>query len=213
MTHSKMLAVLGFLALPVTAMAGNLADPVAPPMVPVTPPMAAMDWSGAYVGLSYGQASGEYEADVDGTITLYDLDDSDAYGVFGGYNFQRGNLVYGGEISYMTVDDMVLLTAGNDDTIDSILDVRGRIGYVVGNAMIYGAIGFSSVENTINVTTDNTLSGTNLGIGVDYMFSENFVVGLDYTQRFVEGENNSTTNPFDIETDVDTLSLRVSYLF
>jgi hypothetical protein len=47
---------------PFAAKAGNLSEPIQPSIVPtLAPTSTTTDWSGAYVGLSYGFASGDYD--------------------------------------------------------------------------------------------------------------------------------------------------------
>jgi outer membrane immunogenic protein len=195
------------------AIAGNIDLATADPVIAITPTTTVTDWSGAYVGLSYGLATGDLDTTVVSFIERYDFEDGSAVGGFAGYNWQSGAMVYGAELAYHSIDEMFVLIAGGDDTINATIDLRGRIGYAVGSALIYGAAGYSSIDQTVNATDENTLTGYNFGVGVEYQIRDNIVVGLDYTTRVVEGENNSTTNVFDIESTVNTLSLRVAYHF
>ena len=170
-------------------------------------PASAHDWSGAYVGLSYGRVSG----DVFDTFATFDYDDGKALGGFVGYNFQRGNLVYGGELSYASVSDATILLGGGDDSLDSLLDLRGRVGFAAGKALIYGALGYSRGDLTINAADGATLSGTSVGLGADFMVTQRVLVGLDYTSRKMDGRND--LNTFDLETNVDTVGFRVGLSF
>lgn len=183
------------------------------PQPPVYVPPAVTDWSGAYIGLAYAHATGDWEETVGGVVIPFDWNDGTAYGGFAGYNWQNGSMVYGAEVGFWSVNDMYLLNGGTDDTLNSIIDVRARLGYAAGNALIYGAAGLSWIDNTINGTDENTLTGFNAGLGVDYQLTENFFLGADYTTRMVSGENNNPANVFDIDTTVNTLSLRVAYRF
>lgn len=209
------------LAVTASAASAGALDPVVIETVPVVPvaPMAPMvhSWTGGYAGLSFGAALAD-EVTVsnnegDGELEE-SLEDGTALGVFGGYNFQNGNIVYGAELAYYSVSDV---TAEDDDDgeelLDSIIDLRGRLGYAFGNAMVYGAVGFSKAR-TDDDDFDPDLTGFNYGIGVDYAVSPNFVIGLDYTGRDLEDddydfEGTNTT----VELDVDTVSIRGSYHF
>ena len=77
-----------------------------------------MDWSGAYVGLSYGFASGDYSFT---SAPIRDMDDRSLTQLFGGYQVQRGALVYGGELAFGSAQDTVVTgfpTAQVTDMID-----------------------------------------------------------------------------------------------
>jgi len=57
------------------------------------------------------------------------------------------------------------------------------------------------------------LTGWNFGLGLEYQIAENFVIGLDYTMRDLEGRKEHPVNAYDIETRLNTLSLRFAYRF
>ncbi|MES2916216.1 MAG: outer membrane beta-barrel protein [Pseudomonadota bacterium] len=170
-------------------------------------PVAAHDWSGAYVGLGYGRVSG----DVTDPLTTFDYESGNARGAFVGFNMQRGTFVYGGELGYSSVSGATILLGGGDDALDSLLDLRGRVGFAVGKALIYGALGYSRADLTINATDGATLSGTSAGLGADFMVTQRILVGVDYTSRKLDGRNE--LNTFDIESTVNTVGLRVGLSF
>ncbi|MFN4201836.1 MAG: outer membrane protein [Tabrizicola sp.] len=198
-------ATLATLGTPIFA--GGPTVVAADPMPAAAPaPAAVYDWSGPYVGLSFGKTSG----DVTDTFTTYDLDSDRATGAFVGYNVQRGRMVYGGELAF-TSTDTVVIGAGGDDTFDSMLDLRGRVGISAGKALIYGALGYSKAEMTINGTDGASLSGLSYGLGVDVAVSSRIFVGIDYTRRDVDGRNDADT--FDLDATVNTVGLRVGLSF
>lgn len=184
-------------------------DPV-PEAMPA--PAAGVDWSGPYAGLSYGRAKSTLDLPAFG---LFDYDDGSVTSAFLGYNLQRGNLVYGGELSYGTVSGMVLTDAslGGDDTLDSLMGLRGRVGYTLGNALIYGALGLSKGNMTFNGVDKPTVSGTSLALGMDYQFTDQIFVGLDYTRLKLDGTNTNPGNTFEINAPVNLLSLRLGLSF
>jgi outer membrane immunogenic protein len=208
------IAAATFSALTVPASAGGptvVVDDPAPAAMPAPAPVH--DWSGPYAGLSYGRIAGDYE-EVFGFAT--DYSSGSAVGGFVGYNVQRGQIVYGAELSYSSVSDVVLEGAGDDDTLDSLLDLRGRVGYSLGNALVYGAVGYSRGEWTVNSTGGGTLSGTSVGVGVDVAVSQRMFVGLDYTSRRMDGSLDSFGGggTFDVEsTTTNSVTLRVGLSF
>ena len=205
--------VAALLAGPVLA-GGPVA--VAPDPVPAAaaPSPAAPDWAGVYGGLSYGRTSADFQTLVPSPFT-FDYDRGTAVGGFLGYNLQRGNIVYGAELGYSSVSDSVLLgdRLGADDTIDSLLDLRARLGYATGRALIYGAIGVSRAETTVNAVDSVSLSGVSFGLGVDMYLSQRMFVGLDYTRRNLSGTDENPLNTFDIDSTVDTVGLRLGLTF
>lgn len=209
--HPALLAALFALASPVHAGGPTI---VAPDPVPeaLPAPVEGVDWSGPYAGLSYGRVSGLFDMPAFGQ---FDFNDGRATGAFLGYNLQRGKLVYGGELSYATVSDMVISDPdlGSNDTLDKLMELRGRVGFSLGDALIYGAVGMSKGNFTINGIDKSTGSGTSYGVGMDYRFTDRVFVGLDYTRHKLGGTNNNPGNAFEFEAPLDALSLRVGLSF
>ena len=80
-----------------TAIAGS-ATPSATDVAIMAPaPLGATDWSGLYFGASAGVANGNLENIL---LVNDDLDNNSLFGAFAGYNQQRGNLVFGGEVEF-----------------------------------------------------------------------------------------------------------------
>jgi opacity protein-like surface antigen len=203
-------AVLAVVAAPGFAGGPTVIAEEPAPVAPVAPVVQVADWSGAYIGLSYGAATG----DADTPTTAFDYDDGTALGIFGGYNVQNGNFVYGGELGYNSVSDVVSAGAGtiNESTFDSMLDLRGRLGYAVGNALFYGALGYAWGDATI-AASDVSADGWTFGLGVDYLVSEAVFVGLDWTGRNLDGTYDVGGGEVDFDTSLNTLSLRVGLTF
>ena len=103
-----------------TAFAGNTdvpiltATPAAPVVVPVT---QTNDWTGFYAGGSLGYG------DISDNATGFD-DDGVTYGIHGGYDYDFGQFVLGGELEISGFD---LSGVGVD--VDSITRAKVRAGY------------------------------------------------------------------------------------
>lgn len=213
MTRMTLVTTGAFLAFAGPLLAGGPTvvgtDPV-PEAMPA--PVSSVDWSGPYAGLSYGRTSGNMDMVPFG---LFDYTDGHATGGFLGYNLQRGKLVYGGELSYASVSGMVFAdtSLGGNDTVDSLLELRGRVGYSLGNALIYGSFGLTKGNYTLNTIDKPTASGTSLGLGLDYKMTEQIFVGLDYTRRKMDGTNENPGNTFDFESPINSVTLRVGLSF
>ena len=162
------------------ALAGNPA-----PIIPQAPVAAATTWDGFYLGALYSSYSATeiYQ----GVIEDYNI------GGFAGYNFQRGSLVFGGEIAYAMGDydttDPAILEAIVGFTGDvSVLDLKARVGFAISDAaMVYGFAGgtSASIDNSGTVAD---FSGFNYGAGVAYQFNNGMLLGVEYVARDLDGK-------------------------
>ncbi|MDC1379984.1 porin family protein [Octadecabacter sp.] len=195
---------------PFAAKAGNLSEPISRSIVPtLAPTSTTTDWSGAYVGLSYGFASGDYSF----SYIDRDMDDGSLTQLFGGYQVQRGALVYGGELAFGSAQDTVV-TGFPTAQVTDMIDLNGRVGYASCDFLIYGVLGYTMSEYSDNTTISGgewDIGGINYGIGVDYAISDNFVIGAEYLIRDLSGDNPGGTNSATI--DFDTISVREIYKF
>lgn len=156
----------------------------APPAPPAAPFVAApiSTWEGGYAGLSLGYGFGG-EADL---IGLGDVDTDGFVGnVFGGWNWQSDQFVYGieGDIGYngMEGDNFGYnVENGVDGTL------RARLGFAAtDNVLIYatagGAGGRVEVTDTALGGSDTqTLWGWTAGAGTDVKFTEQAFGRLEY---------------------------------
>ena len=165
------------------------------------------DWSGGYVGLSFGTTSG----DVDFTPGLPDdLEDGTVAGIYAGYLMQRGSFVYGGELSYGAINGMQL-TSGPDDEIDYVLDLKARGGFAANRALFYGVVGYSMSKLTED-GSEFDVGGLSLGLGTEFAVSDRMTVGLEYLSRDLSGDDGGAIG-IDSDSRVDSISLRVGLAF
>ena len=186
------------------AIAGNTDLAIADPVITPPPTSTVTDWSGGYVGLSYSSVEGTMEYST-GPVA-YEYEDS-AIGVFAGYNWQRSNLVYGGELN---VSAGSLDLAGFNEKLDTRIELRGRVGYAMGDALVYGFFGYGMSEfGKPGVPDAWDVDGVTYGVGVDYMITNTIFAGLEFSHRELKG--NATT-PQSIQTSsIDMISLRIGY--
>lgn len=112
------------------------------------------------------------------------------YGAFAGYNFQRGKVVFGGEVSY-TMGTAALETFPTYE-YTGIIDVNGRVGFAAGRALIYVTAG-GSFGGWVNDTQGTFAStGFNYGGGVDFMLTERIFLGVEYLVREMSGSFEPT---------------------
>ena len=188
------------------AHAGGIAEPAAPPAV-ISPAPVTEAFEGGYVALSFGQVRGGFDDTPGGSFTL---EDGTAFGARAGYNFQNSHLVLGGDLRYLQFNDFQFVTPGIGVTaeIDSVTDLRGRVGYAMGEFMAYGALGYSWAELTaIGGVVD--LNGVNYALGVEYNVTDSIFVGLDFTWRDLDGSAGGV----DTDADIDTFTLSAGFRF
>lgn len=186
-----------------------------PPATVATVPAASHDWSGFYGGLSYGKASGAtnfYSSpgvfsngpwDVEGNLP----------GLFAGMNFQRGNLVYGAELSAMFGEVRGTPDGFEEQQYEDVIDLKARAGYAFGSALVYGTLGYSKSKFAEDGDPLQSMSGLGYGIGVDYAVGERFMVGAEYYARDLNGTLDYAA-PFELDdSGFDTLTLRVGMQF
>jgi opacity protein-like surface antigen len=201
------LTAASFVLLGATAFAGEMVAPVVPAIVdPAT--KTSPDWSGGYVGLSYGYATG----DIDFIPSpARSMDSGTAGAILGGYQAQHSSFVYGGEIAVNSLSGSAA-TGFPQAKITEMIDLKARAGYASGAFLFYGVLGYSSGTFESNPTKEWDIDGFNYGIGVDYALTNNWILGAEYLMRDLEGVN-PTNSAQTTSIDYDTLSLRVSYKF
>ncbi|MFP7673069.1 outer membrane protein [Marivita sp. S0852] len=176
------------------AFAGSIdsapAEPVIAQPVAVAPVTMGGDWTGGYGGLSLGK----------GWITGDDLDDDElVYGVHGGYDYDFGRFVLGGELDYQAGDDLNL---GAED-VDDILRLKMRAGYDLDRTLVYGVLGAAQL-NTDNFED----TGWVAGVGAEYLVTESISLGAEYLYH--QFDDFDDTN---VDIDADTFSLRANFRF
>jgi outer membrane immunogenic protein len=138
---------------------------------------AIKNWSGAYVGGTANWARGEYDATGGrGAAGL-------GGGLYGGYNMQSGNIVYGAEAD---------INYGDNDTRNRARrmeqgvngSLRGRVGYDLNPVLVYGTAGVAatSVKATANGggSDKNTLVGWTAGAGAEAFVTDNVTARVEY---------------------------------
>ncbi|WP_149586919.1 outer membrane protein [Tabrizicola flagellatus] len=208
MRKIALVATMAILGSPVFAGGPTVVaeDPV-PAVAPA--PAAAHDWSGPYVGLAYGRASGDFTYS---DTQFFDMESGTVRSVFAGYLMQRGTLVYGGELAFSKGSDIT--TVGFPlEYIDSSLDLKGKVGLAANRALFYGVLGFSKVGYNFDIdpTLNYDATGLGYGIGMDYAVSNRITLGLEYMNRKTSGDVPTTA--FSSDLNMNSLSLRVGLNF
>ncbi len=176
----------------------------------ISTPVSAADWSGFYVGAITTNDTGDYhEYSTPNSFVgpSYSLS-GNTFGGIAGYNIDTGTIVYGAEIA-ISASGSATTSGGPGQYSDNIVDGKIRIGYEFGNALLYGVGGMSAGNFEIYNSGVN-VSGYNVGIGLDYLITPTTFVGIEYLSRSMNGV---VLGPDDVEVNVDSISLRIGYLF
>ncbi len=209
----------------------------------IAPAGTPYNWSGWYLGAHIGGAWADVDYSHNQPLVplvepLSFSASSFAGGVHGGIQQQFGTFVIGVELSYTAadLDETVTSTLVADRSrtaiVDDIFIVALRLGVPVGErSLVYLKGGYASAEVDIssNVISTGTLtssssdreSGWNLGVGLEYAWSNNLIFGVqyDYIALNVDDRLDVDTNGFtlqdhaSIDADIQLLTVRASWKF
>ncbi|MGJ8623542.1 MAG: outer membrane protein [Yoonia sp.] len=179
----------------------------------------AQGFEGAFAGIDLSTGQGPlFDGQADFGSVVYDISGG-SVGVFAGYNWASGPWVYGADAT-LSLGQSV---EGSEDyqdfygalSMNYMADVRLRAGYTLGDALIYGAVGFSLAE--LDYDNGGYLAqgrGTNIGVGFEYNLSGmgqsglgDLFVGADYTMR--DMDETDYVGPWEFSTT----SIRVGMHF
>lgn len=218
-------AVTAAVVLTVSGMA-SAADlgsgPRQPPLEPYSyvSPLDTARWSGAYLGLNYGYATGQ--SAVTGGSGLFSLDQSGGVGgVYGGYNWQLGNLVLGleAELGTGNYDGTTGTGAGLvSSQLNTLAGVRARAGVLLSPAfLVYATGGFAwgDMDFTANtVTQTDWIGGYQIGAGTELNVAGPWTLRLEYLYTDLDSQtltHSGVTNTYD--PDFHTIRAGVSFKF
>jgi outer membrane immunogenic protein len=240
-----LLGTVGLVALGVAAPA-SAADLAARPYTKAPPPMiaAAYDWSGFYIGANGGWGTSRNRWDIlDSGFVLpegsHDADGAVAGGQIG-YRWQAASWVFGLEAQYdwsdmrgSRISNQFILLPGDvtDRTrIRSFGLFTGQVGYAWNNALLYVKGGAAVTDNRFdhrftgtNVIIDSsseTRWGAAAGVGVEYGFTPNWSVAVEYDHLFMGNRDINFVVPggvlstvVNVRQDVDLITARINYRF
>jgi outer membrane immunogenic protein len=194
-------------------------------------------WNKLYVGAHVGAAWGDsdwFSPDFN-TRTSPGLDTGTAFGGQVGILHQFGPLVAGAEASYSQLDDVDGASICPNpnfschNSVDNLLLVNGRLGYAFGPVLLYGTGGYARADvsvSTRTIATDalfehasNDVSGWNVGGGIEYQFTRNVSLAVQYVHvdlqdnnyRLLNGANNFVEN-VRVNPDFDVIEARLNIL-
>jgi outer membrane immunogenic protein len=171
---------LGLFALCGTAYAADVVQEEPPAPAPVAE-LPVASWAGPYAGINLGYGfSGRTKADDLGVSI--DTDGFDG-SVFGGYQWQQDNFVYGGEIE-LGYNGAKGDEAGIDAKGGFEGSLRARLGYAVTpEILLYGTAGGALKDQKIEAggfSDSNTMIGWTVGVGSDIKITDNVFGRVEY---------------------------------
>lgn len=187
-TNMKVLLTATMLLTSTAAFAADIVRPV-----PVIPPQG-FTWTGVYLGGSLGYGWGNFDntlAGNDASIGLGTNGSGFLGGVYAGYNYQMGNVVFGIESDiawanvrggssingdFRTNTGNIPWAAQIDNRLSWLGTTRGRVGYAFGNFLPYvtGGIAYGSFNtsgiaaigsSSINASFAQSFSGSTTNVG------------------------------------------------
>lgn len=173
-------AILSFTAV----QAADAVDQIPEAPVAVDNSVPAGNWSGAYLGGSGSYNMGRFQG---GDYKARALGGA----VYGGYNMQNGQIVYGAEadVGY----------SGNDTVYNGINSkqgingsVRARVGYDMNPFLLYGTAGVAAQSSKASDPTSSdkkTAAGYTVGAGVETFVTQNITARAEYRYSDFQKKN------------------------
>jgi outer membrane immunogenic protein len=239
-----LLGTVGLVALSMSAPA-SAADMAARPYTKAAPMVAAYyDWSGFYIGANGGGAWSRKCWDivpvVGGPLLAEGCHDASGAVAGGqiGYRWQAGQFVFGleaqgdwADLTGSRVNQQFIVVPGDatsNSRIRSFGLFTGQLGYAWNNVLGYVKGGAAVTDDRYehrfvgtNVVFDaarETRWGAVVGVGLEYGFTPNWSVGVEYDHMFMGDRNLTFTTPIGlvstvdrVRQDVDVVTARINY--
>jgi len=181
----RRIARLAALLTTIAAGAASAADIPHPSYYTASAPLSSYSWTGPYLGGNLGYQWGT-------TSNNPTRPSGAAGGIQGGYNWQAGPFVFGGEtdIQISGANDVFAPWKFSNPWFGTL---RGRAGFAVSNLLIYGTAGIAYGElqaQTIGLLSEShTGFGWTGGVGVEAGFAANWSAKVEYL--FIDLANSS----------------------
>lgn len=201
---------------------------------------SAYDWSGAYVGVNAGIVYSDAPistfnfadgAFTDGETPIYA--NGALLGVTAGFNTNMAGVVVGveGDASWANVHGERSGADGDfEASLDSLLTLRGRLGFTSGNALFYGTAGVAAGHASYSATLQNAfpfdpvvtaeasgfVGGVVGGAGVEFALTDTLSIkteGLMYQLAPLSAVGDTGKGSFDSEYAPNGVSVRTGLNF
>ena len=152
---------------------------------------STIDWSGLYLG------AGLIYMNIPATGATSGFGAS----ITGGYNWQFGNAVAGIEAQATFAHADV----APSQHLPGLFDVRGRVGYGLGDALLYGTGGAAIVPGSAGAPASEGIAA---GAGLDWNLAGNTFWGLQYLHYQFDNFRGTGT-----QLDINLFTGRLTYRF
>lgn len=197
------------------ALAGGYVAPVADvePVVAVTPAPIVGTWAGGYLGANVNYGKAEFDP-TDGVYYGTAEPDGANFALRGGYDWQRGNGVFGLGAEYN-------LGKYKDDIVDdgepfgelemkNVGTVFLRAGYAFSEQlMAYGLLGYTHAKLEAPGISEK-VDGATLGLGAEYRFNPNWSGYAEYAYSDLGSVSDGDTSS---DVDLSQVKLGVNFRF
>lgn len=168
-------------------------------------------WAGSYIGVSLGfsQLDGLF---TDSCFCEARADSSSKQvGAFFGHNWQLTNREWIGIEGDINYNANEIHLAGADVGADLSGSLRLRIGEVIGNTLVYAALGWTAANLYVQNPDDSAVAqGWTLGAGVDWAINDTTFVRAEY--RF-NNYSPATLSGVEVDFDQDVLRVGIAHKF
>jgi outer membrane immunogenic protein len=177
----------------------------------IDPAPAAFDWTGIYLGGYVGYTN--FDTEIGGVDNSFD---GFTGGGILGANYQINQIVLGieGDVGFVDADGDFAAPIVHSQEVDMTYAIRARLGYAIDNTLLFlqGGVAFAefNAEDAVGVSlADETLTGWQIGAGVEHAFTDNITVRLDglYT------DYGNTGGAADFAVENFSARLGVNFLF
>lgn len=172
-------------------------------------------WKGFYFGGHIGLAKAESELEFLGVDVVEMDDEGFAGGVHIGYNWQRGDVVYGIEADYTFtgIDYDLTFPGGSIElaSIDGLGSVRGRVGYAINNLLLFATAGvaWKNTDTIVPVDLDDT--GYVLGAGAELKVGQKYSIKAEALHYSFDNESIFGAGVVDVDTDVTVVRTGLTF--
>ena len=150
----------------------------------------AHDWRGSYFGIQGGGVFGSnaaVSAPIVNPVAFINGIDIDGVhgGIFGGYNFQSGNIVFGIDNDFSFTSSDAQIGPGASGDLRTLSSVRGRLGYAFDRVLPYvtGGLAYGNVRvRSAGIGSDSQFQlGWTAGAGVETAITDYVSARVQYT--------------------------------
>jgi outer membrane immunogenic protein len=200
-----LLAGAAICALAFSAVTASAAD--------IDPP-AAFDWTGFYLGGYVGYTN--FDTEILGVDNSFD---GFTGGGILGANYQMDQIVIGleGDIGVTGADGDFAAPIAHSQEVDMTYAIRARLGYAVDNTLFFlqGGVAFAEFSAASGGASilDDTVSGWQIGAGIEHAFTENITVRLDGLYTDYGSTDDISVAPAGFDVTNFTARVGVNFLF